>query len=92
MADASSADPAGSDELLSELAEEAINPATAAQGADPSGHSSERPSTHLAKQHHQHGERAGRGGKAEQGLEEQHGSTPHRVTADALTWPKEAEL
>ena len=42
-----------------------------------------RPSTHLAEQHHQHGERAGRGGKAEQGLEEQHGPSPNRVVADA---------
>jgi len=49
-------------------------------------------STCLAEQHHQHGKCAGRGGEAEQGLEEQHGSTPNRVMADALTWPKEAEL
>jgi hypothetical protein len=44
----------------------------------------------MAEQHHQHGECAGRSGEAEQGLEEQHGSSLNRVVADALTWPKEA--
>jgi hypothetical protein len=46
----------------------------------------------MAEQHHQHRKYTGRSGEAEQGLEEQHGSTPNRVVADALTWPKEAEL
>jgi hypothetical protein len=44
----------------------------------------------MAEQHHQHGKRADRSGEAEQGLEEQHGPTPNRVMADALTWSKEA--
>jgi hypothetical protein len=44
----------------------------------------------MAEQNHQNRERAGRSGEAEQRLEEQHGPTPNRVMADALTWSKEA--
>jgi hypothetical protein len=46
----------------------------------------------MAEQHHQHGKRAGRSSEAEQGLEEQHGSSPNCVMADALTWLEEAKL
>jgi hypothetical protein len=46
----------------------------------------------MAKQHHQHSEGAGRGGEAEQGLEEQHGPFPNRVVADALTHLKADDM
>ena len=44
----------------------------------------------MAEQHHEHGEGTGRSGKAEQGLEEQHGPSPNCVVADALTWSEQS--